>query len=56
MGVILTADGVAEALAPMLVASVRDSTRSYAGGFTILLVLAAIGALAVAFLPKKRSD
>jgi MFS family permease len=56
MGVILTADGVAEALAPMLVASVRDSTRSYAGGFAILVVLAAIGAVAVAFLPKKRID
>jgi MFS family permease len=56
MGVILTADGVAEALAPMLVASVRDSTRSYAGGFAILVVLAAIGAVAVAFLPKARPD
>jgi len=56
MGVILTADGVAEALAPMLVASVRDSTRSYAGGFAMLVVLAAIGAVAVAFLPKARPD
>jgi MFS family permease len=54
MGVILTADGVAEALAPMLVASVRDSTRSYAGGFTMLVILAAVGAFAVAFLPTKK--
>lgn len=55
MGVILTADGVAEALAPMLVASVRDSTRSYAGGFSMLVILAGLGALAVAFLPKKET-
>jgi hypothetical protein len=36
MGVVLTADGVAEALAPMLVASIRDRTASYAAGFAVL--------------------
>jgi len=51
MGVILTADGVAEALSPMMVAAIRDSTASYAWGFSILIALAATGAAAVALLP-----
>ena len=53
MGVVLTADGVAEALAPMLVASIRDRTTSYAAGFAILICLAVVGAAAVSLLPKK---
>jgi sugar phosphate permease len=51
MGVVLTADGVAEALAPMTVATIRDRSGTYAGGFMVLMALAAIGWLAVAFLP-----
>ena len=54
MGVVLTADGVAEALAPMFVAKTRDRTMSYAMGFSILIALGLIGALAVALLPKSR--
>ena len=53
MGVVLTADGVAEALAPVIVAKTRDSAGSYAIGFSILIVLAFIGAVAVALLPKR---
>jgi sugar phosphate permease len=53
MGVVLTADGVAEALAPLLVATIRDRTASYAEGFTVLICLAAVGAVAVSLLPKK---
>jgi sugar phosphate permease len=53
MGIVLTADGVAEAAAPMLVAAIRDRTGSYEGGFLVLIGLAAIGALAVAFLPSR---
>jgi sugar phosphate permease len=53
MGVVLTADSVAEAMVPMGVATVRDQTGTYAGGFLLLTGLAAIGALAVAFLPRK---
>jgi MFS family permease len=52
MGVILTADGVAEAVVPMLVATLRDRTGSYGPGFGLLVGLAALGALAVACLPK----
>jgi sugar phosphate permease len=51
MGVVLTADSVAESLVPMLVAALRDSTGSYAPGFTVLVTLAAIGAVAVSRLP-----
>jgi len=54
MGVILTADGVAEALSPMLVAAIRDSTGSYAFGFSLLIILAIIGAASVAMLPIRR--
>jgi len=53
MGIILTADGVAEATAPMLVGHLRDTSDSYATGFTLLIFLALLGAVAVFFLPKK---
>lgn len=53
MGVVLTADGVAEALAPMLVGRLRDSATSYAMGFIVLIGLALIGAAAVSLLPRK---
>ncbi len=33
MGIVLTADSVAESTAPMLVAGIRDHTGSYPGGF-----------------------
>ncbi|HYK88269.1 MAG TPA: MFS transporter [Acidobacteriota bacterium] len=55
MGVILTADAVAEALAPMVVASIRDRTASYSVGFLLLICLAVIGAAAVSLLPKKNN-
>ena len=52
MGVVLTADGVAEALAPMAVATIRDTTGSY-GGASLLLGLAMLGWIAIAFLPAR---
>jgi MFS family permease len=52
MGIVLTADGVAEATAPLLVAATRDATQSYATGFMILIAFAATGAVAVALLPQ----
>jgi MFS family permease len=55
MGIILTADGVAEAALPMLVASLRDSTGSYAASFQLLAGLSALGALAVALLPEDKA-
>ena len=53
MGIVLTADGVAEALVPMAVATIRDRTGSYTLGFALLVALAALGAVAVAFLPSR---
>jgi MFS family permease len=53
MGVVLTADGVAEAVAPMAVAALRDRFGSYAPGFGLLVLLAALGALAVTLLPRR---
>ena len=52
MGIVLTADGVAEATAPMLVGYLRDSSGSYASGFITLVVLALAGAVAVMLLPR----
>jgi sugar phosphate permease len=52
MGIVLTADGVAEAVVPVAVATVRDRSGSYAGGFALLVGLAAVGAAAVSLLPR----
>ncbi len=54
MGLILTADGVAEALAPVVVARLRDSTGTYTTGFTFLIAIALTGAVAIALLPRKK--
>lgn len=55
MGVVLTADGIAEALSPKFVASLRDAGGSYRPGFAFLIGLALVGALAVALLPRQGS-
>jgi sugar phosphate permease len=54
MGIIVTADGVAEALWPYLVADLRDRLGNYHVGFIALIGLALIGAVAVALLPKSQ--
>jgi sugar phosphate permease len=54
MGIILTADGVAEAVAPWLVGHMRDTSGSYASGFVVLIAAALAGAIAVAALPVRR--
>ena len=53
LGVILTADGVAEATFPMLVGYLRDTTGSYRNGFVLLIAVALAGTLAIAFLPRR---
>jgi sugar phosphate permease len=55
MGIVLTADGVSEAVVPMAVAALRDRTGSYGPGFALLVALAALGAVAVALLPVYKS-
>jgi MFS family permease len=52
MGIVLTADGVAEAVCPMLVASLRERTGTYSAGFGVLVAMGAVGAVAVTFLKR----
>ena len=54
MGIIVTADGVAEAVSPMLVGYLRDVTGTYSAGFIWLVVVALAGASAIALLPRDR--
>jgi len=56
MGILLTADGVAEAVMPMLVGSLRDSRGSYTLAFELLVALSAAGAVAAALLPPSKSQ
>ena len=51
MGLVITADGLAEAFAPMLAGWLRDQSGSYANGFAALIGLAVVGTIAVSFLP-----
>jgi MFS-type transporter involved in bile tolerance (Atg22 family) len=53
LGAILTADGVAEAVAPWIVSRTRDVTGTYSGGFLALIVLALVGAASITALPKR---
>jgi len=55
LGVILTADGVAEATAPMLVGYLRDASGSYRIGFTVLIAIALAGTVAIAMLPRRKA-
>jgi sugar phosphate permease len=55
LGIVLTADGVAEALAPVLVGRLRDVTGSYSAGFSVLIGFAVAGAIAISFLPGRRA-
>jgi sugar phosphate permease len=54
MGIILVADGIAEASFPMLVGRLFDASKSYTNGFLILIGLATLGALIVSFLPRTK--
>jgi MFS family permease len=56
LGVILTADGVAEATSPMLIGYLRDRATSYHTGFTFLIFIALAGTAAIAMLPRRRAE
>lgn len=54
MGIILVADGIAEATSPMMVGAIYDSAgRSYTIGFIVLICIALAGVVIVSFLPKR---
>jgi MFS family permease len=56
MGVILTADGVAEAASPWIVGRMRDVSGNYRSGFLALIAMALVGAVAILALPKTRRE
>jgi sugar phosphate permease len=56
LGIVLTADGVAEAAAPYLVGRMRDASGSYFTGFTMLIGFAVVGGIAIALLPRVRRE
>jgi MFS family permease len=55
MGVILTADGIAEAVFPMLIGYLRDQSGAYRSGFLLLIGLAFAGAAAISLLPQTQT-
>jgi MFS family permease len=56
MGIILVADGIAEALFPMGLATIYDNAGSYTPAFAILMCIGLAGAFLISLLPKKKSD
>jgi MFS family permease len=56
MGIVLAADGVAEATAPVLVGRMHDVTGSYVTGFSALIGFALVGAAAIAMLPRRKVE
>lgn len=56
MGLIIVADGLAEAWVPKLVGRLRDQNVNYSKGFALMIALALLGAVAISMLPRKRMD
>jgi MFS family permease len=57
MGIILVADGIAEALFPVLLGLLyNQETQSYAFGFSVLIGVALLGAVFIFFLPKTNQN
>jgi MFS family permease len=54
LGVILTAGGIAEAVAPWLIGRLRDSSGSYRESCLVLVGIALLGGIAVLCLPGRR--
>jgi MFS family permease len=57
MGIILVADGIAEATSPMMVSTIyQNAGKDYTFGFVALICIALAGAVIVSFLPKKTAS
>ena len=56
MGIVLVADGIAEATMPMLVGDLFDKFGNYKSGFIILIGLALIGTFVISWLPKRKQN
>jgi sugar phosphate permease len=55
MGLILTVDGIAEAVGPVMAGKLRDTTGSYSTGFTALIALSILGTIAIAMLSSSKN-
>lgn len=53
MGIILTTDVIADSVSPVVIGAIRDNAISYMSSFNVLIILAALGALIILFLPSK---
>lgn len=56
LGVILTADGIAEGISPWMVGHLRDVTGSYVTAFGLLISIALLGTIIVMALPARRRN
>lgn len=56
MGIILVADGVAEALFPVLLGALYSKNVGYTVGFSVLIGVALLGAIFISFLPKSQKQ
>ncbi|HWK57141.1 MAG TPA: MFS transporter [Parapedobacter sp.] len=56
MGIILVADGVAEALFPVLLGALYSESTGYTLGFSLLIGVALLGAIFISFLPKSQQE
>ena len=56
MGIVISADVLGEALAPVLVGWLRDQSGSYTTGFSALIILAVLGVVAISLLPKRANS
>jgi sugar phosphate permease len=56
MGIVISADVLGEALAPVLVGWLRDRSEGYTTGFSALIIFAALGIVAISLLPARQRD
>jgi MFS family permease len=56
MGIVISADVIGEALAPVLVGWLRDQSDSYSTGFTALIIFALLGVVAISLLPRRGQE
>jgi nitrate/nitrite transporter NarK len=56
MGIVVTADGMAEAIFPWVVGKLRDAGGNYSSGFQLLTALATLGAFAIMLLPSSSAS
>ncbi len=56
MGLVLAVDGIGEAMSPVIVGRLHDTSGNYVGGFSLLIGFAVAGAIAIALLPRTKRN